>query len=337
MVPQPHPRLAPQGCVGGWGHEGQAAGQARRLWGRGLAQFSVARVPRILPARAPVPRDAWPRGSVEGKRAWRAGPQVRVGPRLVRWGPLWASGAPASGRHPLTLAAFGAPQPSMPPPPTQVTSIVSTWVLALGRVLETTSPGPCHGLSLPGWHAPGRQSRKTLGQGHGWAVPAVWPGPMTSALWATDSHLQRGWAARPHLRGPWEQRGGGRPLAHSRDGNLPPPQLTGGQGCHGGGDQALDAQGAEGATQEAAGEGQELGAGDTGHRGQSRGRPTPRGHARLEGSRGEGGPPPSPGVLGLGRGLPQARVPPGTLGASSRYCRPEAIRTRRGKLLSCRT
>lgn len=27
----------------------------------------------------------------------------------------------------------------------------------------------------------------------------------------------------------------------------PPHQLTGGQGCHGGGDQALDAQGAEGA------------------------------------------------------------------------------------------
>lgn len=76
--------------------------------------------------------------------------------------------------------------------------------------------------------------------------------------------LGAGWA-------PWHTRGMG----------TPPPQLTGGQGCHGGGDQALDAQGAEGATQEAAGEGQELGAGDTGHRGWSRGRPTPRGHAGL--------------------------------------------------------
>ena len=76
--------------------------------------------------------------------------------------------------------------------------------------------------------------------------------------------LGAGWA-------PWHTRGMG----------TPPPQLTGGQGCHGGGDQALDAQGAEGATQEATGEGQELGAGDTGHRGWSRGRPTPRGHAGL--------------------------------------------------------
>lgn len=36
-------------------------------------------------------------------------------------------------------------------------------------------------------------------------------------------------------------------------------ELTGGQGCHGGGDQALEAQCMEGAAQKAAGEGQELG------------------------------------------------------------------------------
>ena len=91
--------------------------------------------------------------------------------------------------------------------------------------------------------------------------------------WAWDfSSLGHRFPSAVGLHGPWEQGG---PLAHSRDGN-PPPQLTGGQGCHGGGDQALDAQSAEGATQEAAGEGQELGAGDTGHRGQSRGSQHPR-------------------------------------------------------------
>lgn len=156
-----------------------------------------------------------------------------------------------------------------PPHHPQVTPIVSTWVLALGRVLENTSPGPCRRLSPPGWHAQGSSLGGHRGQGRGWAAPPVWPGPGPSALWATDSHLQWGWAAQPHLHGPWEQ------------GGTPPPQLTGGQGCHGGGDQALDSQGAEGATQEAAGEGQELGAGDTGHHGQSRGRPTPRGHMGL--------------------------------------------------------
>lgn len=58
---------------------------------------------------------------------------------------------------------------------------------------------------------------------------------------------------------------------------VPPlPRLTGWQGCHGGSDQALDAQGAEGAAQEAAGEGQELGTGE-GHKSLwGKGRPTPR-------------------------------------------------------------
>ena len=69
------------------------------------------------------------------------------------------------------------------------------------------SPGPCPWLSPPGWHAQGGSLGGHRGQGHGWAAPAVWPGPGTSALWAIDSHLQWGWAAQPHLCGPWEQGG----------------------------------------------------------------------------------------------------------------------------------
>lgn len=80
----------------------------------------MAHVAQILPARAPVPYDVWPWGLAEGKTPEgrvcgglvAGSPQGRVGPRLVLWQALWASGAPGSGGHPLTLAAFGAPQPS---------------------------------------------------------------------------------------------------------------------------------------------------------------------------------------------------------------------------------
>lgn len=58
------------------------------------------------------------------------------------------------------------------------------------------------------------------------------------------------------------ERGALEPPQHSgMVGVSPLKKLTGWQGCHGGSDQALDAQGAESATQEAAGEGQELGMG----------------------------------------------------------------------------
>lgn len=62
----------------------------------------------------PVPRDAWPWGSVEGttpegKGAWRAGPQVRVGPRLVQWGGTVGQRGPGIRRTPPHTGCLWSP------------------------------------------------------------------------------------------------------------------------------------------------------------------------------------------------------------------------------------
>lgn len=75
----------------------------------------------------------------------------------------------------------------------------------------------------------------------------------------------------------------------------------------------------EGAAQKAAGEGQELG----------------WGHRPLW-EEGRPGPSPRRGLAGGGQ-IGVSCTVPNTLGASSRYCDPEPMVTRRGKLLSCST
>lgn len=157
---------------------------------------------------------------------------------------------------PWGLAAFGAP--------TWMTSIMPTWAPVLGRPLGNTRPGHHQG-SFSGLAA----GTGDTGGGSSRVKGMDGPHPLCGlahnlSSWGLKFPTYKMGLGGPALR--IRDRGDPEPPSHSEiAGAPPPPRLTGWQGCHGGGDQALDAQGAEGATQEAAGEGQELGTGVIGH------------------------------------------------------------------------
>ena len=218
----------------------------------------------------------------------------------------WGPGIRRTPPHTGCLWSPSAQHPAS----TQVTPIVSTWVLALGRVLETISPGPCCWLSPPGWHARGGSLGRHRGHGRGWAAPAVWPEPGTSALWAIDSHLQWGFTAPGNRGGPWHTRGMGTPHPNSQAGRAATEAVT----------RLLTPRVLRVPRRRPQVKARNWGRGTRVTVGRAGGANTP-GPRGLEGSQqGAVGPPPSPRVLDLGRGLyprPESRLvpwalPPGT-------------------------
>lgn len=174
-----------------------------------------------------VPREEWASACLTEGTGGQNTPSFRL---QVLWG----------------LAAFGAP--------IWMTSIMSTWVPVLGRL---SRPHQVTEGSL--WAGTHWGSRLGTSGVRGMDAPHL--------LWGLAGTLSSQGLKFPTYKMGLSGAALGRrerealePPQHSGMAGVPPKKkLTGWQGCHGGSDQALDAQGAESATQEAAGEGQELG------------------------------------------------------------------------------